>query len=101
VFVAGDIEGTPRNNLLLIVAGSLLASVIGTTGRASCCCGRCCAPIGSASIVTRSCRSRGGSDLRKIAVRSGQAMPDLLRCAAFALLVLLPLQLGTTLALLR
>ncbi len=32
VFVAGDIEGTPRNNLLFIAGGSLLASVIGTTG---------------------------------------------------------------------
>jgi len=32
VFVAGDIEGTPRNNLLFIVVGSLLASAIGTTG---------------------------------------------------------------------
>ena len=32
VFVAGDIEGTPRNNLLFLVFGSLLASVIGTTG---------------------------------------------------------------------
>jgi len=39
--------------------------------------------------------------VRAIAVRSGQPMPDFLRYAAFALLVLLPLHLGTTLALLR
>lgn len=39
--------------------------------------------------------------VRAIAVRSGQPMPDFLRYAAFALLVLFPLHLGTMLALLR
>jgi Na+/H+ antiporter NhaD/arsenite permease-like protein len=32
IFVAGDIEATPRTNLALLVIGALLASVIGTTG---------------------------------------------------------------------
>jgi len=32
VFVSGDIEATPSNNVALIAVGALLASVIGTTG---------------------------------------------------------------------
>jgi Na+/H+ antiporter NhaD/arsenite permease-like protein len=32
IFVAGDIEAKPRTNLVLLVVGALLASVIGTTG---------------------------------------------------------------------
>ena len=32
VFVSGDIEATPRNNVAFIALGALLASVIGTTG---------------------------------------------------------------------
>jgi Na+/H+ antiporter NhaD/arsenite permease-like protein len=32
VFVAGDIEATPRNNVAFIAVGSLLASLVGTTG---------------------------------------------------------------------
>jgi Na+/H+ antiporter NhaD/arsenite permease-like protein len=39
--------------------------------------------------------------VKAIAERSGYAMPSFVRYAAFALLVLLPLHLGTTLALLR
>ena len=34
VFVAGDIQATPRNNTRFLAAGALLASVIGTTGAA-------------------------------------------------------------------
>ena len=34
VFVAGDIEATPRNNTLFLGAGAVLASLIGTTGAA-------------------------------------------------------------------
>jgi Na+/H+ antiporter NhaD/arsenite permease-like protein len=34
VFVAGDIEATPRNNTLFLAAGAVLASLIGTTGAA-------------------------------------------------------------------
>lgn len=34
VFVAGDIQATPRNNTLLLAAGAVLASIIGTTGAA-------------------------------------------------------------------
>src|SRR5882672_10690849 len=32
VHLKGDIEATPRNNLLFLLAGAVLASVIGTTG---------------------------------------------------------------------
>jgi len=32
VFIAGDIEATPRNNVAFIAVGALLASAIGTTG---------------------------------------------------------------------
>jgi Na+/H+ antiporter NhaD/arsenite permease-like protein len=32
IFVSGDIEATPRTNLILVVGGAVLASVIGTTG---------------------------------------------------------------------
>ncbi|HVU00552.1 MAG TPA: sodium:proton antiporter [Polyangiaceae bacterium] len=32
IFVSGDIEATPRTNLLFMVGGAVLASVIGTTG---------------------------------------------------------------------
>jgi Na+/H+ antiporter NhaD/arsenite permease-like protein len=32
IFVAGDIEASPRNNLAFILIGAVLASVIGTTG---------------------------------------------------------------------
>ena len=39
--------------------------------------------------------------VKAIAERSGHAMPSFVRYAGFALLVLLPLHLGTTLALLR
>lgn len=34
VFVAGDIQATPRNNTLFLGAGAVLASLIGTTGAA-------------------------------------------------------------------
>ncbi len=34
VFVAGDIQATPRNNTLFLAAGAVLASLIGTTGAA-------------------------------------------------------------------
>jgi len=34
VFVAGDIQASPRNNTLFLGAGAVLASVIGTTGAA-------------------------------------------------------------------
>ncbi len=34
IFVRGDIRATPRNNLLFLILGSLLASLIGTTGAA-------------------------------------------------------------------
>ncbi len=34
VFVAGDIQATPRNNTLFLAVGAVLASVIGTTGAA-------------------------------------------------------------------
>lgn len=34
VFVAGDIQATPRNNTLFLAVGALLASFIGTTGAA-------------------------------------------------------------------
>ncbi|MDR1852061.1 MAG: sodium:proton antiporter [Propionibacteriaceae bacterium] len=34
IFVAGDIKATPRNNTLLLAAGGVLASFIGTTGAA-------------------------------------------------------------------
>jgi Na+/H+ antiporter NhaD/arsenite permease-like protein len=34
IFVRGDIRATPRNNLLFLILGSLLASFIGTTGAA-------------------------------------------------------------------
>jgi Na+/H+ antiporter NhaD/arsenite permease-like protein len=34
IFLAGDIQATPRNNVLLIGLGGLLASFIGTTGAA-------------------------------------------------------------------
>lgn len=32
IFVSGDIEATPRTNLLFILGGAVLASIIGTTG---------------------------------------------------------------------
>ena len=34
VFIAGDIQATPRNNTLFLAAGAVLASLIGTTGAA-------------------------------------------------------------------
>jgi Na+/H+ antiporter NhaD/arsenite permease-like protein len=34
VFVAGDIQATPRNNTLFLAVGAVLASLIGTTGAA-------------------------------------------------------------------
>lgn len=34
IFVRGDIRATPRNNLLFLILGSILASAIGTTGAA-------------------------------------------------------------------
>lgn len=34
VFVAGDIQATPRNNTLFLATGAVLASIIGTTGAA-------------------------------------------------------------------
>jgi Na+/H+ antiporter NhaD/arsenite permease-like protein len=34
VFVAGDIQATPRNNTIFLAAGAVLASLIGTTGAA-------------------------------------------------------------------
>jgi Na+/H+ antiporter NhaD/arsenite permease-like protein len=34
VFIRGDIRATPRNNLLFLIIGSILASFIGTTGAA-------------------------------------------------------------------
>ncbi len=36
IFLAGDLRATPRNNLLLLAAGGVLASFIGTTGAAMC-----------------------------------------------------------------
>ncbi|HEX4337280.1 MAG TPA: sodium:proton antiporter [Polyangiaceae bacterium] len=32
IFVSGDIEATPRTNLVMVIGGAMLASVIGTTG---------------------------------------------------------------------
>lgn len=34
IFLRGDIRATPRNNLLFLILGSVLASIIGTTGAA-------------------------------------------------------------------
>src|SRR5205807_558734 len=32
IFISGDIEATPRNNLAFLLGGGILASLIGTTG---------------------------------------------------------------------
>jgi Na+/H+ antiporter NhaD/arsenite permease-like protein len=34
IFVSGDLRATPRNNTIMLVAGALLASFVGTTGAA-------------------------------------------------------------------